>query len=192
MANFGTKVPSSPDGFAIALAKPAEACTALENNVKGKIVLVRRGSCPFIKKVENVEAAGGSVFVLGSTTPYLLRMGVEPRWKGLNTAIAVAMVSKRAYGILLAESYAGTTASLREQPAAAVNASVWETLEQLSNGQGWPRSAAFLEKKYAALAAEYAPWPDRAAAVADAHAKQRERMAASGEDAAVEAGEGEL
>lgn len=189
LAHFGTKVPSSADGFAIALAKPAEACTALENNVKGKIVLVRRGSCPFIKKVENVEAAGGSVVVLGSTTPYLLRMGVEPRWKGLNTAIAVAMVSKRVYGILLAESYAGTTAALREQTS--VNASAWETLEQFSNGQGWPRSNAFLEKKYETLAAEYAPWPDRAAAISDAHAKQKERMAASGEDATAGAG-GEL
>ncbi|CAM9664913.1 unnamed protein product, partial [Ectocarpus fasciculatus] len=97
LANFGTKVPSNPKPLGIALAKPAEACTPLENNVKGTIVLVRRGSCPFIKKAENVEAAGGAMLILGSTTPYLLRMGVEPRWKGLNTAIPVAMVSKRSY-----------------------------------------------------------------------------------------------
>lgn len=190
LAHFGTKMPTSDDGFGISLAKPAEACTPLENNVKGKIVLVRRGSCPFIKKVENVEAAGGAVFVLGSTTPYLLRMGVEPRWKGLNTAIPVAMVSKRTYGILLAESYAGTTATMSEQRA--VNASVWETLEQFSNGQGWPRSSAFLEKKYETLSAEYAPWPDRVAAITDAHAKQKERMISSGDDGSASGTAGEL
>lgn len=188
LAHFGTKVPTMPTGLGIVLAKPAEACTPLENNVKGKIVLVRRGSCPFIKKVENVEAAGGAVFVLGSTTPYLLRMGVEPRWKGLNTAIPVVMVSKRSYGILLAESYAGSTAVLTE--GRSVNASAWEALEQLSNGQGWPRSSAYLEKKFEALSTEYAAWPDRKAAVLDSYTKQKERMSSSPDAAG--AGEGEL
>lgn len=177
LGNFGAKVASSTEPLGIVLAKPAEACTPLENNVKGKIVLVRRGSCPFIKKAENVEAAGGAVFLLGSTTPYLLRMGVEPRWKGLNTAIPVAMVSKRTYGILLAESFSGSTAVLSESKN--VNSSAWETLEQFANGQGWPRSNAYLQKKYESLVSEYAAWPDRLAAVADAHGKQRERMAGS-------------
>ena len=104
-------------------------------------------------------------------------MGVEPRWKGLNTVIPVAMVSKRTYGILLAESYSGSTALLTEN--SAVNASAWETLEQFSNGQGWPRSNAYLEKKYEALSAEYALWPDRKAAIDDAYAKQKERMVGS-------------
>lgn len=175
LAHFGTKVPHTEEPMGIALAKPAEACSALENNVKGKIVLVRRGSCPFIKKAENVEAAGGSVFILGSTSPYLLRMGVEPRWKGLNTVIPVAMVSKRTYGILLAESYSGTTAVLTESNA--VNSSTWETLEQFSNGQGWPRSTTYLEKKYESLSEEYNSWPDRMAAMSDAYGKQKERMA---------------
>lgn len=117
-------MPKFTEPLELALAKPAEACAPIENHVKGKIVIVRRGSCPFVKKAENVEAAGGVVAVLGSTTPYLLRMvnikhfimiiyfqlnyggvqGVEPRWKGLNTNIPVVMVSKRAYGYVI-ENY---------------------------------------------------------------------------------------
>ena len=75
--------------------------------MQGKIVLVRRGGCAFIKKAELIQNAGGAGMVLGGLAPYLVRMGVEPRWKGLSTAIPVAMVSKRAYGVLVAEAYAG-------------------------------------------------------------------------------------
>jgi len=35
---------------------------------------VRRGSCPFVKKAEEVQAAGGRVMVVGSLHPYILRM----------------------------------------------------------------------------------------------------------------------
>ena len=55
LAHFGTKVPHEHAQFELAMAKPAEACTALENDVKGKMVLVRRGGCPFVKKAEQVN-----------------------------------------------------------------------------------------------------------------------------------------
>lgn len=58
----------------LVVAKPAEACTPLENDVRGKVVLVRRGSCPFVKKAEEVQAAGGRAMVVGSLHPYILRM----------------------------------------------------------------------------------------------------------------------
>ena len=50
LAHFGTKVPHVSSQFDLVMSKPAEACTALENDVKGKMVLVRRGGCPFVKK----------------------------------------------------------------------------------------------------------------------------------------------
>ena len=56
------------------VAKPAEACAPLENDVRGKVVLVRRGACPFVKKAEEVQAAGGRVMVVGNTNPFILRM----------------------------------------------------------------------------------------------------------------------
>lgn len=97
LAHFGTKVIHENVTMTMVVAKPADACTPLENDVRGKAVLVRRGACPFVKKAEEVQAAGGKVMIIGNTFPYIVRVGVEPRWKGLNTVIPVITVSKRAY-----------------------------------------------------------------------------------------------
>jgi hypothetical protein len=90
--------------------------------------------------------------------------GVEPRWKGLNTAIPVIMVSKRAYTILVAESYSATT-RLSFQEDLSVRSAVWEPLEKLVDGEGWPRSDAYVSKKYEQLCEEHKAWPDRLATV---------------------------
>ena len=37
-------------------------------------MLVRRGSCPFVKKAEEVQAAGGKAVIIGSLNPYIVRM----------------------------------------------------------------------------------------------------------------------
>jgi hypothetical protein len=37
------------------VAQPADACKPLENDVRGKAVLVRRGGCPFVQKAEQVS-----------------------------------------------------------------------------------------------------------------------------------------
>lgn len=55
-------------------ADPEEACTSLINDVKGKAVLVKRGSCEFLKKAEVVRDAGGTAIIVGSTYPYIVRM----------------------------------------------------------------------------------------------------------------------
>ena len=60
--------------LSLVVAKPAEACAPIENDIRGKAVLVRRGGCPFVKKAEEVQAAGGRVMVVGSLHPYILRM----------------------------------------------------------------------------------------------------------------------
>ena len=61
-----------------AVAKPVDACSALQNDVKGKAVLVRRGGCPFVKKAEEIQAAGGRVMVVGNHQPFIVRM-VRPK-----------------------------------------------------------------------------------------------------------------
>jgi hypothetical protein len=133
----------------ITVAKPAEACTPLENDVRGKAVLVRRGGCPFVKKAEEIQAAGGRVMIVGNQYSYIVRMGVEPRWKGLNTVIPVIMISKRAYSILVAESYAGSKIAFKEDEGIEVdpslhngisrkktiNGEVWENIEKLHKGE---------------------------------------------------------
>jgi hypothetical protein len=179
LAHFGTKVPHDTSKLEIVMAKPPEACTALTNDVKGKVVLVRRGSCPYVKKSEIVQAAGGTVMIVGSLHPYILRMGVEPRWKGLNTMIPVAMVSKRAYSIMLAESYLGGKVTFKESPH--VNGTTWEYLEKLANGDGWPRSAAYVDKKYEELKLQYQGWDDRLNCLEEAYEVAKSQKQNSGD-----------
>jgi hypothetical protein len=171
LAHFGVKAPHTNSSFQVALARPPDACSALINGdeVKGKIVLVRRGGCAFVRKAEEVQAAGGAAVVVGSLQEFLVRMGVEPRWKGLNTAVPVLMVSKRAYSILVAESFSGGWLSFRED--ASVSSAVWEALEKLVDGQGWPRSAAFAAKKYDEFLTEHRSWPDRITTINAAYKK---------------------
>lgn len=169
LAHFGTKVPDSSTHMELALSKPVEACTTIENDVKGKLVLVRRGGCPFVKKAEHIQAAGASAIIVGGLAPYLVRMGVEPRWKGLATAIPVVMVSKRVYGILVAESYSGSKISFSEEYA--VNATVWEGLEKYYNGEGWPRSEQYITKKYNEEIEMNDAFPDRRKTLEEAFEK---------------------
>lgn len=183
LAHFGTKVQHSDVKIPLTISKPSEACSALESDVKGtterfcklfffilkfslhlryytgKVVLVRRGTCPFIKKAENIQAAGAAGVIIGGLAPYIVRMGVEPRWKGLSSTIPITMVSKRAYTILLAEAALGGSVSFVEDYN--VNATLWEQLEKHYNGEGWPRSSTYITKKYEELIAANEMWPDR-------------------------------
>ncbi len=90
--------------------------------------------------------------------------------------IPVAMVSKRAYSVLVGESYSGSTVAFSEDAGEAVpesevkygitkkkviNADTWEHLEKLHHGEGWPRSDVYVQKKFEELKASYESWPDR-------------------------------
>lgn len=183
LAHFGTKIPHADTPLHVAIARPAEACSTIENDVRGKAVLVRRGGCPFVKKAEEIQAAGGRVMMLGNVHSHIVRMGVEPRWKGLNTVIPVVMISKRTYGILAAEvmstiepSHFDITFSEDE----TVAGSTWEPLEKLVNGEGWPRSESYIEKKYEELRTEHAAWPDRLATVEAAYKTKQAATIAKG------------
>jgi hypothetical protein len=164
-------MPMATNQLDIIVATPAEACSAIENNVSGKVVLVRRGKCSFVKKAEEVQAAGGIAMVVGSAGGLLVRMGVEPRWKGLSTTIPIAMVSKRVYSSLIAEAYSGGS-KVAFSDSDSVNGTFWTNLEVLSNGDGWPRSEAFITKKRDELLAESAGWPDRIESINEAYKKK--------------------
>lgn len=170
LAHFGTPASHENVSYTVTLAKPAEACSALENDVKGKLVLVRRGGCSFVRKAEEVQNAGGRVMVVGSMYPFIVRMGVEPRWKGLNTAIPIVMVSKRGYAVLVAESYTNGNVSLLADRR--VGSAVWEPIEKLANGEGWPRSEVYVKKKYEELLETHKGWPDRVESVKHAYSKK--------------------
>lgn len=74
LSHFGTMVTSEDRPLNLVVAKPAEACGPIENDVRGKAVLVRRGTCAFVKKAEEIQAAGGTAMIVGSVHPYLVRM----------------------------------------------------------------------------------------------------------------------
>lgn len=177
LAHFGAKVQESSRSSALVVARPVEACQPIENDIRGKAVLVRRGGCPFVKKAEEVQAAGGRVMIVGSLHAHLVRMGVEPRWKGLSTNISVVMVSKRTYGLFVAESYMRSNVSFSED--ARVAGSVWEPLEKLASGEGWPRSEAYVAKRYQELLEAHKDWPDRLLSVEEAYAKKMKAAASA-------------
>jgi len=179
LAHFGSKVSHHDTSLTLGVARPAEACSPIENDIKGKAVLVRRGGCPFVRKAEEIQAAGGSIMLLGNMHPHIVRMGVEPRWKGLNTIIPVVMVSKRAYGVLVAEAMATDNFKISLREDSRVNGTVWEPLEKLSQGDGWPRSEAYMEKKYLELKGDHAAWPDRAGTVESAYAAKLKALASN-------------
>ena len=74
LAQFGMKASHESVEIPLAMAKPAEACDPLQKDYKGKAVLVRRGTCSFVQKAENVQAAGGAAMIVGSVHTHLLRM----------------------------------------------------------------------------------------------------------------------
>jgi subtilisin family serine protease len=76
----------------LALVEPFEACSEITNkaNVAGKIALISRGSCAFVDKVANAEAAGALAAIVYNNQP-----GGEPFAMGgsLTTSIPALMVS---------------------------------------------------------------------------------------------------
>eukprot|EP01041_Mallomonas_annulata_P010047 gene10047-20927_t len=151
IAHFGTRVPHESKSYPLVTASPSDACDPIVNDIKGKVVLVTRGTCAFVKKAEHIQAAGAAVLIVGSLNDNIVRMG-------LNTIIPVTMVSKRAFSLLTTEAEAQVTVSFSEN--ITVSASVWENLEKLSSGEGWPRSDTYITKKYSELKEEYKDWPD--------------------------------
>lgn len=168
---FGSKVTHDSLPHRVVVPEPADACSPLIGDFSGAFVLVRRGNCPFFKKAEHIQAAGGAATIIGNTQPVILRMGVEPRWKGLNISIPVVMTSDRGYGLLLARLDAKV--SLLEMKNVTAS---WELLEKLYNGEGWPRSEEYITKLHKELLAQHKDFPDRLEALGDAFKKKMERV----------------
>lgn len=186
LAHFGVMAPHSNMSTPIIVASPSEACSPIENDIRNKIVLARRGGCPFVKKAEEIQAAGGKVLVIGNSASHIVRVGVEPRWKGLNTVIPVVMVTSRVYGALVAERMLNPGLEVRFEESPDVPGSMWGELEKLAQGDGWPRSETYVQKKYEELLETHKDWPDRVAAVEDAYKKKQTKKINSTDGSAKE------
>ncbi|MCW5802197.1 MAG: M36 family metallopeptidase [Deltaproteobacteria bacterium] len=89
--NFDTTAPLvlGVDG---AGADPNDACTALANDVAGKIVLVNRGQCSFELKALNVQSAGGAGVIIANNQ----NAANPPQMPGdatINTPITIGVLS---------------------------------------------------------------------------------------------------
>jgi uncharacterized repeat protein (TIGR01451 family) len=76
VANVTAEVVLANDGS----PSPTLACNALVNNVSGKIVLIDRGTCSFVTKVNNAIAAGaaGVIIIQNVVDPPFVMGGVGP------------------------------------------------------------------------------------------------------------------
>ena len=67
-ADFGTEYMESArhDNLSVVLAEPLNACSALQHadDVKGKIVVAKRGQCKYYEKAQHVQDAGGVLLVV--------------------------------------------------------------------------------------------------------------------------------
>ncbi len=70
-ADFGPAFPSEGLIGYLALAAPADGCSALTNgeSVFGKIAVIDRGQCTFVQKVKNAQNAGASAVLVVNNTP---------------------------------------------------------------------------------------------------------------------------
>lgn len=66
----------------------------------------------------------------------------------------------------------GVSVEGKDTPQKTINSAVWEPLEKLSKGEGWPRSDLYTKKKYEELLEEHKDWPDRVATLKDAYARK--------------------
>lgn len=162
IANFGVRVPSHP--VSVLTAEPQLACGELRNGeaVFGKAVVVPRGKCQFIEKAEHALAANVSMVIIANTETSLSRLGVEPRWRGLQIDVPVVMVSDRGGEALTA---LGPNEQVTFTLSSSVNKAAWEKLEGYRTGEAWARAEQDAEQERAALLEQVAGWPERAAAI---------------------------
>ncbi|WP_417264677.1 T9SS-dependent M36 family metallopeptidase [Brumimicrobium sp.] len=81
-ANFGPAIPTTPITADLVIyddntANPTEACSPAVNAgaLNGKIAVIRRGTCPFVDKVANAEAAGALAVIIVNNVGGTITMG---------------------------------------------------------------------------------------------------------------------
>ena len=103
-AAFGPAVTSGGFTGDLALASPSDACTAITNPgaISGRIALIDRGTCTFVVKVANAQAAGAiAALVANNAGDAVLTMG------GTNPAITIrSMLIGQTHGAWLKDALA--------------------------------------------------------------------------------------
>eukprot|EP00298_Acanthocystis_sp_HF-20_P018353 c21951_g1_i1.p1 GENE.c21951_g1_i1~~c21951_g1_i1.p1 ORF type:complete len:1871 (-),score=718.46 c21951_g1_i1:35-5647(-) len=76
IGRFGGDVPAYILTSDVVLADPFDACSTIRNKVDliGKIALVQRGTCDFVLKAQNIEAAGAIAVLIQNTNDMVFEM----------------------------------------------------------------------------------------------------------------------
>lgn len=162
IANFGTRVPSTP--VSVVAADPQLACGELRNGnaIRGKAVVIPRGKCQFIEKAEYGKHADASMVIIANTETTISRLGVEPRWRGLDIDVPVVMVTDKGGEALLA---LGADETVTFSLSTSVSKATWEKIEGFRTGEAWSRKEEHAEQEKSILLDQSAGWPERQEAV---------------------------
>jgi hypothetical protein len=71
-AEFGAQMiqPALHENLQLVVAQPPDGCGGLQNsNLEGKIVLIQRGTCPFVEKTLNAQRAGAVAAIVYNNDP---------------------------------------------------------------------------------------------------------------------------
>merc|ERR1712167_283989 len=121
-------------GLKLGVADPIQACEEIgEGKFKGQAVLVKRGGCPFLDKVSNVQRSGAAASILINTQPGILRMDSLKRYESYNISIAAVMVTTSAGGKL--SGLGGKDVAFI---SSGVSATVWDGLRNSVTAEQWP------------------------------------------------------
>jgi hypothetical protein len=116
-----------------------EGCVSFANTSTstGYAALVRRGGCSFLDKALAAQQSAASVVVVDSGDSTLYRMGVDPRWKGLEVNITMAVVTNRGWNTLAEHAHRGVP--VRFSFDSRVSDAVWQELSLFARGESLPR-----------------------------------------------------
>ena len=94
IASFGPQPLGIQGPFGVEVASPLRACGTVSNSFGGKVALVKRGSCAFVNKTQNVQDAGASIALIYNSSPTggIVSMG------GTNSGLTIP-----SYGISFAD-----------------------------------------------------------------------------------------
>jgi hypothetical protein len=154
-AKFGTPMPAN--ALTLGVADPINACTELDaEKYKGQAVLVKRGGCPFLDKVSNVQRAGAAASILINTQPGILRMDSLKRYESYNITIAAAMITTTT-----GEKMSGMGGKEITFVHSDVTASVWDGLRNSVTAEQWPLDFEESKEMFLKLKNEHATSPER-------------------------------